>query len=96
MSRSYKHTPRCGEQKAKFAKRWANRRVRYLKDQNALPQHAGYKKLFCSWTICDYQVVGETFGEFYADIVRWNSLYQRPIPSRAEAKKQYDKWYIRK
>lgn len=96
MSRSYKHTPRCGEQKTKFAKRWANRRIRCLTTEDALPQHASYKKLFCSWSICDYEIVGETFAHFYADEVKWSRLRGKPVPTRAESRNRYEKWYIRK
>ena len=45
MSRSYKHEPTCGG-KNKFCKNQANRRVRRNK--------GGYKKVYCSWEICDY------------------------------------------
>ena len=52
MSRSYKHTPICGG-KYKFAKNQANRKVRRNKmDLNV--SHGGYKKVYCSWEICDF------------------------------------------
>lgn len=99
MSHSYKHTPRCGDRKNRFAKRRANRCVRlHLLDdgKKAIPQHNGYKKVYCSWDICDYEWVGTAFEQFYADEVRWSRVHQKPVSSRAEARRQYEKWYIRK
>ena len=47
MSRSYKHTPYCGDRKNKFMKRYANKRVRQcLKNSDYLPTAAEYKKMF--------------------------------------------------
>jgi hypothetical protein len=52
MSRSYKHEPTCGG-KNKFCKNQANRRVRRNKIDLELSK-GGYKKVYCSWEICDY------------------------------------------
>lgn len=52
MSRSYKHEPTCGG-KNKFCKKQANRRVRRNKMDLELSK-GGYKKVYCSWEICDY------------------------------------------
>ena len=100
MSRSYKHTPRCGETKHKFAKKQANRIVRRNKLTEDYPNHAGYKKMFCRWDICDYETVGITFEQFFAGEVdswyRWPHKYGEPFPTREEAWKEYQKRYIRK
>ena len=53
MSRSYKKTPRSGDQKDKFFKTYANRKLRRDKFHNL--QHNSYKKNFCSYDICDYE-----------------------------------------
>ena len=54
MSRSYKHTPYCGDRKNKYMKRYANKRVRQrLKNNDYLPTAAEYKKMFESYDICD-------------------------------------------
>lgn len=52
MSRSYKHEPTCGG-KNKFCKNQANRRVRRNKMDLELSK-GGYKKVYCSWEICDF------------------------------------------
>ena len=44
MSRSYKKTPRSGDQKDKFFKTYANRKLRRDKFHNL--QHNSYKKIF--------------------------------------------------
>ena len=57
MSRSYKHTPYCGDKKTKWAKRQANKLVRSKMERweidESLPP-AYYKKISESWNICDY------------------------------------------
>ena len=68
MSRSYKKTPRSGDTKDKFFKRYANRRLRRRKLDIDL-QHKSYKKDFCSYDICDYETVGTSFEEFWRDRV---------------------------
>ena len=55
MSRSYKKTAGWtdhGSPWSKYAKRFANRVVRNSKD---VPSGGAYKKLYCSWNICDYK-----------------------------------------
>lgn len=96
MSRSYRHTPRWGDRKSKIAKRWANRRVRRLTQEDILPRHAGYRKYFCSWIICDCQIIGVPFERFYRREVRLCRKLQKLLPSREEARKQYEKRYLRK
>lgn len=59
MSRSYKKTPIVKDH-TKGMKQLANRKVRRQKD---VPQFAGYKKLFCSYDICDW-VFRESFEEY--------------------------------
>ena len=100
MSRSYKHTPRCGDRKDKRRKRIANRRVRRKKLRADLPQHAGYRKLYESWHICDYETVGLSFNDYcmqehqYAAL---RNLYRpEPFPDRQALKKEYRKYCIRK
>ena len=101
MSRSYKHTPRCGETKHKFAKKQANRVVRRNKLREDYPQHGGYRKRTEWWDICDYETVGETFEQYYqAEVsswLKWRKCFtNRPYPDRKEVRKEYDKWFIRK
>lgn len=95
MSRSYKKTPRSGDTKDKFFKRYANRRLRRRKLDIDL-QHKSYKKDFCSYDICDYETVGTSFEEFWRDRVKkWHSG-RIHFPTREEAWKDYNRWYKRK
>ncbi|MBQ6503159.1 MAG: hypothetical protein IJI57_04530 [Flexilinea sp.] len=60
MSRSYKHTPYCGDTKNKYMKRYATKRFKSLvKRQNLDDEIAPgmYKRYFCSWDICDYYTI---------------------------------------
>ena len=99
MSRSYKKTPRSGDTKDKFFKRYANRRLRRRKLDIDL-QHKSYKKDFCSYDICDYETVGTSFENFWRDRVKWWHSWRRyhnePFPIREEAWKDYNRWYKRK
>lgn len=57
MSRSYKHTPYCGDKKTKWAKRQANKLVRSKLERWNMQDEispAWYKKISDSWNICDY------------------------------------------
>lgn len=57
MSRSYKKTPGFVAKKIKFMKRQANKRVRRAKN---VSNGSSYKKLFCSYDICDYKFLEYT------------------------------------
>ena len=98
MSRSYKKTPRSGDRKDKFFKKYANRKVRRDKMESGL-RHNSYKKKFCHYDICDYEDVGTTFEQFWRQRIhswhRWGYKYN-PYPNREEAYKDYCRWYIRK
>ena len=96
MSRSYKHTPRCGERKGKYSKRLANHVVRAQKFRDSFPRYSGYKKLFESWNICDYEWVGESFERFYASEIKWSARDRKPPPNPSEARNRYEKLFIRK
>ncbi|MCM1166524.1 MAG: hypothetical protein NC299_07070 [Lachnospiraceae bacterium] len=57
MSRSYKRTSVVKDSGSKFSKRMASKSVRRASD---IPKGCGYRKLFCSWNICDWRFF-ETF-----------------------------------
>ena len=96
MSRSCKHTPRCGEPKGKNAKRIANRKVRRTK-HGEIPPFGGYKKVYEQWNICDFEIVGLSFDRYCQDSFFWGAgAPRKSIYGLAELKKQYDKFYIRK
>ena len=100
MSRSYKHTPYCGDRKNKYMKRYANKCIRQsLKNSDYLPSAAKYKKMFESWDICDYFWYGYSFESYYQkEIAKWYEWRYRydPFPSREECWKDYYKYYLRK
>ena len=66
MSRSFKKTPGFCDRNP-FNKRQANKRVR--KDWR-IPSGGAYRRVFCSWDICDYRFLfytHESAIEFYLD-----------------------------
>ena len=100
MSRSYKHTPRAGDKKDKFFKRYANRKVRRLPIDEHPSKGKIYKKVYHSYSICDYQTVGISFENYWERLVKsWHSRGRRcgdPFPNREEAYKDYCRWFLRK
>ena len=54
MSRSYKHVPCCKDH-TRGMKKCANRYIR--RNYLVVPSGMAYKKLFCSWNICDYKFI---------------------------------------
>lgn len=90
MSRSYKKTPRCGDKKDKYLKRYANRKLRRKKLFVDL-QNKSYKKDFCSYDICDYQTIGLSWIEFSTS---W--LKHFPDESIKDLRKKYYRWYLMK
>lgn len=104
MSRSYKKTPYCGDNKSNGMKKVANHKVRrLLKNPDVDFPHKAYRKAFCSWDICDYKYIQSSFESYYRDELRrwaeWRrySWYkEKPKPTREECWKDYCKIYIRK
>jgi hypothetical protein len=98
MSRSYKKTPRSGQQKSKFAKRYANRKLRRKK--YTLFQHKSYRKDFCYYDICDYESIGVSFEEYWRSVRRmwynWGHLFGKPLPTKEEAYREWWKYYKQK
>ena len=98
MSRSFKHTPRSGDTKDKFFKRYANRKVRRLPIDEHLKGNT-YKKVFCQYDICDYETVGISFEQYWESLVKrwynWEWRYSE-FPDREEAYQEYCRWFIRK
>lgn len=54
MSRSYRRTPVVKDmgRRKRIEKRFANKRVR---NTGALSSGADYKRVYCSWNICDWR-----------------------------------------
>lgn len=97
MSRSYKKTPWCGDNKGKKKKRIANHAVRQWLKRNMSQDLApgGYKKLYETWDICDYGWTC-TWEQYWES--EWNSYYWACLmfPShnhkKPDKKECYRKW----
>lgn len=95
MSRSYKKTPYCGDNKGKDKKRMANKKVRmFLKNLDHELKYGDYKKIYESYDICDFYL-SETWEEYWEWCLRhyyeWNSTgITMPFPNKKE---EYRNWY---
>lgn len=103
MSRSRKKTPYSGDRKDRRYKRYANKKVRQkLKNSEEIYNYKEYKKLFCSYDICDYYTIEGDFETFYKnEISRWYRWRVYPylnyeFPTREKAYQDYMRYYIRK
>ena len=100
MSRSYKKTPKSGDENDKVYKKYANRKVRRLPLEEPTLKRKAYRKVSCSWDICDYKEVGTTFEEYWNGLLKswltWGRNYGIPYPNREQAYKDYLRWFIRK
>jgi hypothetical protein len=98
MSRSYKKTPRAGDTKSKYSKRYANRQLR-RKKLNTDFQYSSYKKSFESYNICDFEEVATSFNDYWNSILRrwydWEYKYES-FPDKDRAYKEWFKDYKRK
>ena len=86
MSRSYKKVPCCKDH-TRGMKKYANRYVR--RNYLAVPSGMAYKKLFCSWIICDYKFL-KSFSDYKASYRKWEFRHNRKIHSDKEL---YRMWY---
>lgn len=91
MSRSYKHTPRAGERKSKFYKKYANRRMRHTDDTY---NYGRYRKYSHCYDICDYEQVGTSLKEYIRR--RKINRFHIPLPPLEEIIEEYYKEFIRK
>ena len=85
MSRSYKHVPCCKDH-TRGMKKCANRYVR--RNYLVVPSGMAYKKLFCSWNICDYRFL-KSFSSFKKE----DSKYNRAKYSDKELYRMWYKYY---
>jgi hypothetical protein len=70
MSRSYKKTPGWCDRNP-HAKRQANKRVR--RTRGPIPDGRWYRKLYCSWNICDWRII-----RIRACWRRWPTINRQP------------------
>ena len=100
MSRSFKKTPRAGDKKKKFFKKYANHQVRYRSLNDPDLNYGAYKKASCSWNICDFETVGLSFEKYWQSVIQlWRKCGKgvgMPYPDRDEVYNEYRRWYIRK
>lgn len=83
MSRSHKRVPCCKDYN-KGMKKCANRYVR--RNHLIVPSGKAYKKLFCSYNICDYKFL-ESFSAYKKSMTKYNR-------SRTYSDKElYRMWY---
>ena len=72
----------------------ANRMVRRTAD---VPQHSGYKKLYCSWFISDYRFIGsQSATELKCKWNKGDKWLHRCHDTFREAYKEWLKYYKRK
>ena len=95
MSRSYKRTPRSGDKKDKFFKRYENHRLRKLPFERTL-NYGAYKKHGEGWNICDYETVGISFELYWCRLKRRFQNKSELLGTKEEAYQEYLKWFIRK
>ena len=90
MSRSYKHTPRAGQQKSRWYKRHFNRLVR--REQQVAP-NSGYRKIrpYMQYAICDFENVGTTCCRYAELRGRWTQEVEQ-----TELENDYKRDYLRK
>jgi hypothetical protein len=92
MSRSFKKTPRAGDTKSKFHKRYANKLVRRDKLNEGFNRGL-YKKNYQSWNICDFEDVDLSFVRF----LDFQFPQRQPTEEEiAEFQERYKKYFIRK
>jgi len=88
MSRSYKKIP-CLKDHNKGMKKYANRYVR--RNYLVVPSGSAYKKLFCSYDICDFKFF-ETFDSYKKSRKKWMS--EKTYSGRMYSDKElYRRWY---
>lgn len=91
MSRSYKHTPRSGEKKDSFFKRYFNHLVRRRKDCGNFNAYRKVRPYAC-YEICEYECVGLSFRDFRLQQQRRFGFHS----SDAELRDAYERLFLRK
>lgn len=99
MSRSYKKTPWCGDNKGKIKKRYASKALRSWSKEhsNILLKGNEYKKIYSSYDICDYGWVcswekrwKQIIEEYYYILAMNHDNEDISFPDKEE---EFYKWY---
>jgi hypothetical protein len=98
MSHSYKKHPYCGDHKGKKKKQIANAAIRaYLKKHPEETLQGGrYKKLYCSWEICDYYSLTSWQAYRHGYYYGWRRYFSQPLMAEEELYRQWYRYYKRK
>ena len=93
MSRSYKRTPYCGDNKNKKQKRFANKRVRnFLKNFENELSYSNYKKVYESWDICDFGWI-ISWQEHWNNQLKFYQNHPEWFEKFPDKQEEYCKWY---
>lgn len=95
MSRSYKKTPYCGDNKT-VGKKLANKCVRNGKYKDYdIPDGSWYKKIFCQYDVCDYYSI-----QTWEQCLTWTKEYCLKYPGVGRLREKsfnekntYRTWY---
>ena len=95
MSRSFKKTAYCGDNKGKLKKRRANDKVKsfFKKNPEIKISRGDFRKIQNPWDICDFYDIEsfETYWNFELTFYEANKdIYNLPEPNKKEA---YRNWY---
>ena len=96
MSRSFKKTSYCGDNKGKKKKRLANDKVKsfFKKNQDIQISRGDFRKIQNPWDICDWCTKFESFQDYWEWEVKWyeqnKDRYHLTKPNKKEL---YRDWY---
>ena len=95
MSRTYKKTPYCGDNKGKTNKRIANKKVRmFLKNFNEVLKYSDYKKISETYNICDYYWIKKKKNYWKRCLKNYYEYNSAGIKTEYPDKKEkYRRWY---
>ena len=82
MSRSYKRYAVCKDKNSRYGKRMSASAVRRSRETI---NGGAYKKLYCSWNICDYRFYE---GSFEHSIEDWRKIWE----STPRLQKRFPTW----
>lgn len=96
MSRSFKKTSYCGDNKGKKKKRLANDKVKsfFKKNQDIQISRGDFRKIQNPWDICDYCTKFESFESYWDfEVTFYETHKDRYNLSKPNKKEAYRDWY---